>query len=84
MIVTTLSSRAFNQDTGTAKKATSSGPVIITDRGRPAHVLMSYADYQLLRGKSRNIIELLAMPKGDDIDFDIPKMTIGLQDIDLS
>jgi prevent-host-death family protein len=84
MTVTTVSSRAFNQDTGYAKKATSLGPVIITDRGRPAHVLMTYAEYQRLRREDRNIIELLAMPKGDEIDFDIPKMNVTARAPDLS
>ena len=41
MTVTTVSSREFNQDTGRAKIAARSGPVFITDRGRPAHVLQS-------------------------------------------
>lgn len=41
MPVTTLSSREVNQDLGRAKRASQSGPVIITDRGRPAHVLLS-------------------------------------------
>jgi prevent-host-death family protein len=41
MPMTTLSSREFNQDTSKAKKAAKSGPVFITDRGRPAHVLLS-------------------------------------------
>lgn len=26
-------------------RATNNGPVIITDRGRPAHVLMRFQDY---------------------------------------
>jgi hypothetical protein len=32
----------FNQDTSGAKKAAERGPVYITDRGRPAHVLLTY------------------------------------------
>ena len=84
MTVTTLSSRAFNQDTGHAKKAALEGPVIITDRGRHAHVLMTYADYQRLRREDRNIIELLSMPEGDAIDFDIPKMNITSRAPDFS
>lgn len=40
-MTTTLSSREFNQDTSGAKKAANEGPVFITDRGRPAHVLLS-------------------------------------------
>jgi hypothetical protein len=36
MTVTALTSREFNQDTGSAKKAARRGAVFITDRGRPA------------------------------------------------
>ncbi len=38
-MATRISSREFNQDTSKAKKAAEKGPVYITDRGRPAHVL---------------------------------------------
>ena len=41
MSITTLSSRELNQDIGRAKRAARNGPVIITDRGRPVHVLLS-------------------------------------------
>jgi prevent-host-death family protein len=50
MAITTLSSREFNQDTGRAKQASRSGPVFITDRGRPAHVLITIEEYQKLTG----------------------------------
>jgi PHD/YefM family antitoxin component YafN of YafNO toxin-antitoxin module len=50
MTVTTLSSRAFNQDTSAAKKAANRGPVIITDRGRPTHVLLIFKSYRALTG----------------------------------
>jgi prevent-host-death family protein len=46
MPIATLSSREFNQDTGRAKKAAKRGPVLITDRGRPAHVLLTIEDYR--------------------------------------
>jgi prevent-host-death family protein len=74
MTTTTLSSREFNQDTGRAKKAAAKGPVIITDRGKPAHVLLSFAQYKELSGSSKNILELLAMPGLEDIDFDPPRL----------
>ena len=48
MSTTTLSSREFNQDTSRAKKAAKFGPVFITDRGQPAHVLLSIDDYRKL------------------------------------
>ncbi|MFM1760100.1 MAG: hypothetical protein RLY75_1371, partial [Pseudomonadota bacterium] len=54
-MITTLSSREFNQDTGKAKKASETGPVFITDRGKPAHVLMTFSDYQRVLGKRKNM-----------------------------
>lgn len=74
MTITTLSARDFNQDVGRAKKATTNGPVIITDRGKPAHVLMSFDEYRRLRGgKKMSLLESLTpshpVPMDDDFDF---------------
>ena len=74
MPITTLSSREFNQDTGRAKKAAAKGPVIITDRGKPAHVLLTFDQYEKLSEKKGTIIERLAMPGIEDIEFDPPKL----------
>lgn len=60
MVITTYSSRAFNQDTSGAKKAALQGPVFITDRGRPAHVLLCMEDYQRLAGAKTSVLEALA------------------------
>jgi prevent-host-death family protein len=60
---TTMTSRQFNQDTSRAKKAAESGPVVITDRGRPAHVLLTFHDYERLLGPGR-LIDLLGEPAG--------------------
>ncbi|MFC0388197.1 type II toxin-antitoxin system Phd/YefM family antitoxin [Muricoccus vinaceus] len=84
MVITTLTSREFNQDTGRAKKAAGHGPVVITDRGRPAHVLLSFEDYQRLRGTPTGIADLLAMPGDEDIDFDPAPIRLGLQPADLA
>lgn len=73
MTITTLSSREFNQHASDAKKAASKGPVFITDRGRPAHVLLSIEDYRKLTGAKQRIADLLAMPGAEDIEFDVPK-----------
>ena len=70
MTITTLSSREFNQDASGAKKAANNGPVFITDRGRPAQVLLSIEDYQKLAGGPDNIIDLLAMPGVEDVEFE--------------
>lgn len=77
MTITTLSARDFNQDVGRAKKATINGPVIITDRGKPAHVLMSIDQYRTLRGgKKMSLLESLTSsnPASMDDDLEFPKL----------
>lgn len=74
MSIATLSSRQFNQDANKAKKAAMAGPVIITDRGRPAHVLLTFDAYKKLTGKHMKIADLLAMPGSEDIELEIPRL----------
>lgn len=40
-----MTSREFNQHLHQAQKAAQIAPVIITNRGEPAYVLMTYAEY---------------------------------------
>ena len=84
MTITTLSSRELNQDVSRAKKATKEGPVFITDRGKPAHVLLSFEEYQRLTKQRRNIADALAMPDVADIAFEAERATIGARTPDLS
>jgi prevent-host-death family protein len=79
MPVTTVSSREFNQDASGAKKAAKKGPVFITDRGRPAHVLLTIEAYRKLTGGSASIVDLLAMPGVERIDFEPPRLSGALQ-----
>lgn len=82
--MTVMSSREFNQDTGKAKKAAENGPVFITDRGRPGHVLLSIEDYRRLISGEKTLADLLAMPSGEDVEFDPPKLSdIGVKPADL-
>lgn len=80
MAITTLSSRESDKDVGRARKAAKNGPVFITDRGKPAYVLLTINDYeQLSAGRSStsladksiesdrskmSIVDLLGMPPG--------------------
>lgn len=84
MPITTLSSREFNQGTSEAKKAANNGPVFITDRGRPAHVLMTFEEYQRITRQRRNIADALAMPGTAEIEFEPPRMTIETRPADFS
>ena len=74
MPVTTLSSREFNQDTSRAKKAANQGPVFITDRGKPAHVLLSIKEYRRLTGGEKSLAEALAQRGVEDFAFDPPRL----------
>jgi prevent-host-death family protein len=83
--ITTLSSREFNQDTSRAKQASRSGPVFITDRGRPAHVLITIEEYQKLTGGPITLADALAQRETSDFEFDPPKIKGRLsKPVDLS
>ncbi|HXW82493.1 MAG TPA: type II toxin-antitoxin system Phd/YefM family antitoxin [Acidimicrobiales bacterium] len=67
-----VTSREFNQDTSGAKKAAERGPVFITDRGRPSHVLLTFDAYEKLLGV--HVIERLGEPAGvEDVEVAIPR-----------
>jgi prevent-host-death family protein len=74
MAVKTVTSREFNQDTSGAKKAARRGPVFITDRGRPAHVLLTIEDYRRLAGGNMSLAEILAQPNAGDFEFKPPRL----------
>ena len=78
MAITNMSSREFNQDTGRAKNAARNGPVFITDRGRPAHVLLTFEDYQHLAGNQASIVDLLSVPADE---ADITLETVRARDL---
>lgn len=79
----TYAGRRF-QDVTRAKKAARNGPVFITDRGKPAHVLLSFEHYQRLTRQRRNIADALAMPGIAGIGFEPPRITVEAQPADLS
>lgn len=67
---TTPSSRELSQAIGRAKNAATHGPVFLTDRGKPTHVLLSIEDYQRLLRPRRSLVEALSMSGLSDIDFE--------------
>jgi prevent-host-death family protein len=84
MTITTLTSREFNQDASKAKQAAEGGPVIITDRGRPAHVLLTFAEFKKLTSQRVKIADLLAMPGVEDVELPIVRNKDLAQAADLS
>jgi prevent-host-death family protein len=84
MTITTITSREFNQAASEAKRAANNGPVFITYRAKPAHVLLTFSDYQRLTKQRRNIADALAMPGIADIEFETPRVTIQSRPVDFS
>jgi prevent-host-death family protein len=71
----TMTARQFNQDTSGAKRAAEAGPVVITDRGRPTHVLLSFEEYERVAGSGR-FLELLGEPVGvADVELTLVRPT---------
>jgi hypothetical protein len=83
MAIRLLSSREFNQDSGKAKQAANERPVFITDRGRLSHVLLSIADYERFTGGAGSIVDALAMPANQEVEFEPPRMDDAFQPADL-
>ena len=85
--MTTLTSRELTQDIGRAKREARKGPVFITDRGRPAHVLLTIEDYERLTKPRRSLLEALYMPGMEDIELDLDrpktKSSLRIPDFDM-
>src|SRR5215469_12405847 len=80
MAITKLSSRDFNQDTSRAKRAAKRGPVFITDRGRPSHVLLTVQEYERITGGQKSVADLLAMPSAAEVEFEPPRLRGSLHE----
>jgi PHD/YefM family antitoxin component YafN of YafNO toxin-antitoxin module len=84
-MTTTITSLEFDQDIDHAKKVAQDGPVIITDEGEPAHVLLSIEEYRRITGPRKTIIELLAMEGAEDCDdLEIPPRSDSYRPVELS
>ncbi len=76
MSITTLTSSEFNKDVSRAKKASKSGPVIITNRNKPTHVFLCIEEYERLKGDRTNLIDILSMPGLAEIEFEPPHLRV--------
>jgi hypothetical protein len=79
-----VNSREFNQDVSAAKRAADEGPVVITDRGTPAYVLLRHDAYLALVGSGRSILDLLDQPDAPDFEFDPPTLQTLSKPADLT
>lgn len=72
-----MSAREFNRDVSAAKREASRGPVVITDRGEPAYVLLSIDEYRRFGERGASLVERLSMD--DDLDVEFEPVGIGLK-----
>ena len=70
-----FTSRDFNQATAAAKRAARDGPVVITDRGEPAFVLMTIEEYRRLAQPPKSVAEALGMEEAADVEFEPARLT---------
>lgn len=70
----TITSRQLNQDVSAAKRASRQAPVIITDRGKPAFVLMTYKDYRKLETSNQpdgaELLKKLSLEEDIELEFE--------------
>ena len=83
-----VSSSDFSRDPGKAKKSSCLGPVFITNRDRPEHVLMSIEEYRRMLIGKKSLAEAM-LPGSElkgiaDIEFDPPRSQFVARVPDLS
>ena len=79
-----FSSREFTRDVAAAKAAARTAPVLITDRGEPAFVMLNIEEYRRLQGKSTSLYSLMQrLPTLPDDVADIPRMDVEFREVEL-
>lgn len=68
--MTTITAREFNRDVSAAKREANRGPVVITDRGEPAYVLLSIDEYRRIGATGTPLVDRLSMDDDIDIEFE--------------
>ncbi|MFD3704035.1 type II toxin-antitoxin system prevent-host-death family antitoxin [Nocardia sp. NPDC058658] len=79
--MSSMSAREFNQDVSAAKRAAAEEPLMITDRGEDAFVLLSIDEYRRLKADSQDLVSRLSMD--DDIEFEPAPLQVELRVADL-
>lgn len=78
--MSTMTAREFNRDVSAAKRAAADGPVVITDRGEPAYVLLTIGDYRRIHGDGEDLVARLSMDEEfDEIEFEPTPARLGLK-----
>lgn len=76
-----ITSREFNRDVSAAKRKARHEPVIITDRGEPAYVLLAVEEFERLTNRSLNVVDRLSMDDDIEIDFEVSELNLQVPDL---
>jgi PHD/YefM family antitoxin component YafN of YafNO toxin-antitoxin module len=68
-----MSSREFNRDTAGAKRTAASEPVLITDRGEPSLVLLSFTAFTEMTSSGPSLLDVLADDAAAAVELDIAR-----------
>ena len=79
--MTAMSAREFNRDVSAAKREANRGPVVITDRGEPAYVLLSIDEYRRIGGQGISLLDRLSVDDDLDIDFEPARIELAVPDL---
>ena len=71
--MTVMTSREFNQNLAQAQKQAQQSPVIITKRGEPTYVLMTYEEYSRSQNESSSLYDFFANYPQPAEGMDLPE-----------
>ncbi len=77
-----ITSREFVHNVSSAKRLADAGPVFITDRGKPAYVLLNIEEYRRITRTGESIVDLLTLPEAAGIEFEFEPMRIGARELE--
>ncbi len=69
----TVTSRELNQNSSLVQRQAECEPVIITKRGKPSLVMLSYDEYQRITGGQQTLLDALGNHDAAFIDFEPPR-----------
>jgi prevent-host-death family protein len=83
MAASRLTVTDVNQNFSRARRAVLDGPVIITERGEPALVLMTWESFRAREALRPTLLERLDVPGTEDIDFEPQRSAAPFRPADL-
>lgn len=75
-MTTTVTSHRFRGDVPAAMRAAERGPVVITDHGRPSHVLLTVEEFDRITGEQCLMGDVFWREQDPAFDTDLPQRRI--------